>query len=221
MSVLFVAKQKPFSQEAAELATKHFSQAEIIFGERTQPFPSHVLSVKYDYVISYMSPWIIPQQVLDNTRIAAINFHPGPPEYPGIGCTNFALYNEEKEFGITVHHMLAKADTGNVILVKRFPIFENDSVFSLSHRCYGYIYAAFTELFPFLLSKKLLPSSAENWKRKPYTRKELDALCEIRKDMTDAEIKKRVRATAFPGMPGAYIVLAGVRFAAMVKEDGM
>ena len=45
----------------------------------------------------------------------------------------------------------------------------------------------------------------EQWLRKPYTRRELDALCEIRLDMSDDEINRRVKATTYPDMPGAYI----------------
>lgn len=83
-----------------------------------------------------MSPWIIPKGLLERVVKGAINWHPGPPEYSRIGCTNFAIYNNEKEFGITCHYMLDKVDTGKIIGVKRFSILENDTVFSITQKCY-------------------------------------------------------------------------------------
>ncbi|BCB96339.1 hypothetical protein JZK55_12610 [Dissulfurispira thermophila] len=223
MKILFLAKQKPFSQEAAEIIKSNFfSSSKIIFGSVGEPFPAQLLTNHFDYVISYISPWIVPEQVLGNTKVAAINFHPGPPEYPGIGCTNFAIYNNEKEFGITVHHMTERVDSGNIITVKRFPIFDGDTVYSLTQRCYAYIYMAFVEIFSLILSNKPLPKSEEQWKRKPFTRKELNDLCRITSNMSEEEIKRRVRATTYPKMPGAFIEFAGIKFsvdASTVKES--
>ena len=212
IKILFLTKHKPFSADAAELIRCHFPSSEIVFGERDEAFPLNLLGKQFDYVISYISPWIVPKDILDSTKIAAINFHPGPPEYPGIGCTNFAIYNHEKEFGITIHHMEEKPDSGDIITVKRFPTFDNDTVYSLTQRCYAYIYMEFVEIFSLILSNKTLSKSEEKWKRKPFTRNELNELCKITKDMPEYEIKRRIRATTYPDMPGAFIELGGVKF---------
>lgn len=212
MNILFIAKHKPFSEEAAALVHSNMDNAKIVYGEVGDPFPPALIEEKFNYLISYISPWIIPKQVLDNINIAAINFHPGPPEYPGIGCTNFAIYNGEKEFGITVHHMAEKVDAGDIIMVKRFPLFENDTVFSLTQRCYIYIYTAFIDVLNIIVSDGLLPESSEYWRREPYKRSELDALCAIKTDMSNEEIERRIRATSYPQMPGAFIELAGYKF---------
>lgn len=165
MRVLFLAKKKPFAEDAAEIVKLNsFPTSEIIFGNINDPFPHHVLKEHFDYVISYISPWIVPKDILYSTKIVAINFHPGPPEYPGIGCTNFAIYNCEKEFGITVHHMEEKPDTGDIITVERFPIFNNDTVYSITQRSYAYIYMSFMKIYSLILSHKPLPKSEKRWK---------------------------------------------------------
>ena len=212
MKILFLAKHKPFSENAAELIERHSNKAMVVFGETSDPFPKNLLNQEIDYLISYISPWIVPKEVLEATKVASINFHPGPPEYPGIGCTNFAIYNGEREFGITVHHMKEKVDTGDIISVKPFPIFSNDTVYSLTQRCYAYIYTVFTEIFYLILSNKPMPKSKERWKREPYTRRELNDLCVITDKMADDEVLRRIKATTYPGMPGAIIERAGIRF---------
>jgi methionyl-tRNA formyltransferase len=123
------------------------------------------------------------------------------------------LYDGAKEFGITVHHMKPKVDSGEIIMVKRFPVSENETVWTLSQKCYAYIFTAFCELLPlFKEGDGFRGMSNEIWKRKPYTRKELDALCEITEDMSDDEVRRRVRATTYPNMPGAYIKKGGHKF---------
>lgn len=203
MSILFLAKNKPFAQDAAELLLRHDETAQIIFGDRKDSFPGRLVGQRYDYVISYISPWIVPSRVLDATTKSAINFHPGPTNYPGIGCTNFAIYHEEKEYGITVHYMKDKVDTGEIIHVERFPIFEKDNVYTLTQRCYAYIFIAFVKMLPYILRGEALPRSEETWQRRPFTRQDLNALCRLTRDMDEDEVRKRTRATEYPGMPGA------------------
>ena len=56
-----------------------------------------------DYIFSFRSKYIVPIKILKKTKIAAINFHPGPPNYRGIGCINFSILNNEKFYGLTCH----------------------------------------------------------------------------------------------------------------------
>lgn len=48
-----------------------------------------------------------------------------------------------------------------------------------------------------ILQGRPLPASDEKWKRKPYTRKELNELCEIKPGMSDEEINRRIKATTY------------------------
>jgi len=198
MKVLFIGKEgDSYSKTAADFVQLHFKEAVIVFSKRTEPVPEYLHEWEGDILISYLSQWIIPGSVLQKARKAAINLHPGPPEYPGIGCTNFAVYNKEKEFGITCHHMLDKVDSGSIIAVRRFPIFENDTVYSITQRCYTEILHLFYELASNLLTDQPFPESPELWKRKPYTRKQLNELCELKPDMDNEEIALRIKATTY------------------------
>lgn len=198
LQILFIGKKNDFfSEQAAAFISVHYTSAKIIYSAREDKFPEELFSWKGDLIISYLSQWIIPKSLLEKAEMAALNFHPGPPEYPGIGCTNFAIYNEAEEFGVTCHHMNAKVDTGQIVAVDRFPLFENDTVYSLTQRCYSHILNMFYNLFYLLMSDEKLPGNQEPWKRKPYLRKELNELCKLTPEMTLNEIERRIKATTY------------------------
>ena len=75
-----------------------------------------------------------------------------------------------------------------------------------------HLLALFYEICTLIVQDLELPVSGEVWRREPYTRRQLDALCEIRPDMPREEIGRRIRATHFPGYPGPYVELGGKRF---------
>ena len=213
-SLLMIGKKDDtHCAKAMQHAGAVFGETEFRLAQRGDAWPDDIDGWKGDYVISYLSPFIVPKAVLERVRRAAINFHPGPPEYPGIGCTNFAIYNGETEFGVTCHHMAAQVDTGAIVAVNRFPLSPGDSVLALTRRCYEAILEMFFEISSLIAADKPLPTSAETWRRKPYKRRELDALCRITGDMKADEVTRRVRAVTYPGAPGAFIDVHGYRFA--------
>src|SRR5262249_46990407 len=87
-----------------------------------------------DYLFSFLSPAIIPENLLTRVTKAAINFHPAPPEHPGVGSASYAIYDEESHFGVTVHRMHKVVDSGEILKVLRFPILPNDTCESLFDR---------------------------------------------------------------------------------------
>ena len=198
LKILFIGKAgDPWSESAADLTRKHFPGARIVFSRRSDPFPANLLEWEGDLLISYLSQWIIPAALLGKAGIAAINFHPGPPEYPGIGCTNFAIYNGEKEFGVTCHHMQAKVDTGSIIAVRRFPVAADDTVYTVTQNCYRAIGELYREMLTWFITHHSFPVSEENWTRKPFTRKQLNELCLLQPGMSAEEIALRLKATTY------------------------
>jgi methionyl-tRNA formyltransferase len=198
LRILFLRKKdNPYAQRAEDFVRNHFRQPLIFAGGRKDKLPGQVLNWKGDVLISFISSWIYPGSLLSNAAMAAINFHPGSPEYPGTGCTNFAIYNGEKEYGVTCHHMNAGVDSGKIIAVKRFSIKETDTVYGVTQHCYKLIEEIFYEIMNGFLNGQPLPVTNEQWKRKPFTRKQLDELCTITPDMTEEEIRKRIKATTY------------------------
>ena len=94
MKICFLTKQEKPGVKEALIATKNvMKNIDIFDGDLDSSFPEKVMAEDYDILISYISPWIVPKSVLDKIKKWSINFHPGPPEYPGVGCFNFAIFN--------------------------------------------------------------------------------------------------------------------------------
>ena len=209
---LFTKRNKITTNEVIQHLEQCSNELIVYEGTVGDDFPEEANNSSPDILISYISPWIIPKKVLNNTKLYNINFHPGGPDYPGIGCFNFAIYNNEPTYAVTSHVMEEKVDIGKIISVKRFELLESDTVYSLSIKSYENMLSLFNEVMDYIIKNKRLPICEQRWERKPYTRKELEELCVVTPDMTRKEIEKRIKSTTYPGMPGAYIELFGKRF---------
>lgn len=211
-SIIVFAKDKYGLTDVINYLKSNFTNVRVFKGSVGDKFPEKAYSGKYDICFSYMSPWIIPQKMLLRIKEFAVNFHPGPPEYRGIGCTNFAIYNNETKYGVTAHLMKPKVDSGEIINVRYFPILPGDTLFSLTQKCYKQILKLFYDVLSYYIKNGKLPESNKKWSRHLYTRQELNELCRIRNGMPPIEVKKRIKATNFPNMPKAYIQMFGCRF---------
>lgn len=211
-SLLFLGKAEDLDcARALEFCQGAFAPLTHCMGRWGDPLPPAVQAWEGDYIISYLSRWVVPDALLKRARKAAINFHPASPEYPGIGCNNFALYEDAKEYGVTCHHMAPKVDTGRIIAVRRFPVYPQDDVDALLKRTYENQIALFFEIAGQMAEGKGLPVSAETWTRPPFTRKQFNELFRITPEMSKDEIARRVRAVSYgPFQP--YVEIEGFRF---------
>jgi len=218
--ILFLGKEKDeHCSKALDFIKSNFEDVSVYLGKWGDPFPEDVGWWDGEYIISYLSRWVIPEYLINKAKIAAINFHPASPNYPGIGCNNFALYEGAEDYGVTCHHMASKVDTGKIIAVKRFPIFQNDDVYSLLLRTYDFQLALFYEIIGDILKDKPLPSSSEIWTRKPFSRKEFNLLNVIDSAMPREEVERRIRATSY-GEFQPTIEVAGHIFELKTKKNG-
>lgn len=217
-SILLLSKDTLWCHAAERFVRALVPEVVVCAGGRSDPLPGETVEWTGDYIISFLSPWIVPPDVLARARVAALNFHPAPPEYPGIGCYNFALYDGVDGYGVTCHHMAARVDSGPLVRVARFPVFPGDTVELLKERSMVFLLQLFYEVIATIVAGQPLPVSAESWTRRPYTRRELDALCRITPDMPRGEIDRRIRATTFPSAPGPYLEIGDRRFEPIVPK---
>ena len=211
-SVLFLtAKDDLFAEIASKYLSSKFQNCQIYCSEWGQKFPEELESWTGDYIISFLSRWIVPQKILKLAKRECINFHPGPPEYPGIGCTNFAIYEGASQFGVTCHRMESKVDTGDIISTMNFPIDASETIENLHDKTRHALLNLFKDIIQKISENKSLTSSSENWTRPPFTRSQLDELARINFSMNADEVNRRIRATSFKNWQ-PYIEFQGFRF---------
>jgi hypothetical protein len=71
--------------------------------------------------------------------------------------------------------------------------------------------ALFFEVAQTMAEGKILPTSAETWTRPPFSRKQFDELFRITPDMSEDEIRRRIRAISYKHWQ-PYIDLGEFRF---------
>jgi methionyl-tRNA formyltransferase len=210
--IVLLSKRDEWSERAGQVA-------EIAFGERLiwlrgsvgDPLPREALPARMPWLISFLSPWIVPGAMLSAAG-AAINFHPGSCDYPGIGCYNFCLYEGAATYGATCHYMNPKVDTGAVIEERCFPVLPHETVETLKFRTMVVMLGLFHDIVARISSDQPMPQSSRSWTRKPFTRAELNALATVAPGMGADEVARRVRATTYPGYPGPVLVVGDVVF---------
>ena len=173
----------------------------LVSSKPNQKIPRKIFRWKGEYIFSFRSYYILPMAIINKARVAAINFHPGTPQYRGIGCTNFAILNSAKFFGSTCHKISKKIDNGKIINVERFPIRKNDNINSVLRKTYNLQVGQFKKLvFNLYKDEKNLKimikkSQKESWSKRKYTRKELNELYKLNNYFNNNYLQKYLRAT--------------------------
>ena len=82
---------------------------------------------------------ILPQELLDCPPLGCINVHSSLlPRYRGAAPINWAILNGDNETGVTIMHMAAELDAGDIILQASTPIASDEDA--------GQLYARLAEL---------------------------------------------------------------------------
>jgi len=88
-----------------------------------------------DLLFSFYYRQLLPPEVLAVARLGAFNMHGSLlPRYRGRAPVNWAVLNGETETGATLHHMLAKADAGDIVDQERVPIGPEDTAAEVGTR---------------------------------------------------------------------------------------
>lgn len=211
MRLLFLRKQDCGHSDKAESYLRQlFDEVTAVrstkIGDR---LPEDIRETHFDAVFAFRSHIIIPDWLIEATTVC-LNFHPGPPERPGIGCVNFALYDGDPEYGSTCHFVVREIDAGAIVSVKRFPIDPSDSVASVLTRTYDYLLCQLYDVAPVVASGEIPPASDEKWTRKATRKRDLDALMDVPAEASREEIARIVRATSF-GDFGPHMTVDGKR----------
>jgi len=100
-------------------------------------FIERMVGYNCDLFVSMSFNQIFRKELINLPVLKTINCHAGKlPFYRGRNILNWALINDEKEFGITVHYVDEGIDTGNIIQQTCYPITDADDYATLLERAY-------------------------------------------------------------------------------------
>ena len=221
LKVLFLGRARcEFSTRCVKLLEEMGLELTIVLSEsRKQDLFSHVAEWHGDYLLSFRNLYVVPKALLDQASVAAVNFHPGPPEYPGSGCLNFALYEFAPTYGVTAHYMVETVDEGEIIDCRRFPIEPDDNVDSLLAKTHEALFGLFVDF-----AREVLPkgsnaldelaskNSNQRWSGKRRKMSEIDALQQVAVDISPEELSRIIRSTHTEEFP-VVLDLHGKKFA--------
>ena len=185
------------------------------FGEKINI--SKFNKINFDYIFCFRSYYILKKEFLKKCKKAAINFHPGTPKYRGIGCVNFALLNNEKYYGCTAHIINQKIDNGKILSVKKFKVRINDNVQSCLEKTYKLMFKQAKITINLLLKNEnnlarlIQKNKRIKWSKKITTKKDLEKIYLIKKNISKKDFSKQIRATKTK-LFKPYISLYGKKF---------
>lgn len=146
-------------------------------------------------LVAFTTLVVVPGDILAQLGYGAYNFHPGPPEYPGLSPAHFALYDGARGFGATAHRMVARVDSGPIVAVARFDVADGASLHSLEIGAFQQLARLFWDLSAALATQESpLDELPVAWGHKRSTRRSTEAMCAISPEIEAAELHRRVAA---------------------------
>ena len=151
---------------------------------------------------------LLPDAALRAAPLGAYNLHGSLlPAYRGRAPVNWMLVNGEREAGVTLHHMVARADAGDIVGQRAVAIDDSDTALTLYRKLVPAGVALLTEMHPLIVAGRA-PRRPQDLSRGSYfgRRRPEDGRIDWR--WPARRIFNLVRAVTHP-YPGAFCALGG------------
>jgi methionyl-tRNA formyltransferase len=108
-----------------------------------------IAALKPAVIYSFSYRYLIPETLLALAPRGAFNLHPSLlPAYRGRAPVNWVLVNGERETGVTLHHMVARADAGDIVGQRAVAIDDSDTALTLYRKLVPLGVELVTEMHP-------------------------------------------------------------------------
>ena len=169
-------------------------------------------TMDYDILISVQFHEILKKHHIESAKEIAVNLHMAPlPEYRGCNQFSFAIIDEAKEFGTTIHKMEPGIDSGDILFERRFPIPDSIFVEDLYEITYNESVLLFQNSIGKLISGDYTLKPQSSFHNRPkgfHLRNEIDELKKLDLSWPRDKIERYIRATSMPGFDGPYFTVA-------------
>jgi methionyl-tRNA formyltransferase len=185
---------------------------------------ARIAAIQPAVIYSFYYRNLIPDEVLRLAPRGAFNLHGSLlPKYRGRAPVNWMLVNGEREAGATLHHMVARADAGDIVAQRAVPITDDDTAITLYHKLVPLAATILRECHPLIVAgtaprrRQILAEGSYYGRRRPEDGR-IDWTWPARR------IFNLVRAVTHP-YPGAFCEAGGRRLliwrARIANESGI
>lgn len=217
--VLFIGKEgDKYSTKYYLYLKKNFKHVSVIYNNlfNHKQIQKRIKNWKGDYIFCFRSNYLLKKSEIKKVSKNVINFHPGSPQYRGIGCVNFAIMNKEKRYGSTVHLIdTEKIDNGKIVDVVLWKIKNASSVEEILLKTYEKQFNQFKRVIKYIKKDNLEFLIKKNkkykWSKKLYTKNDLNNLYLIDVNVKKKYFQKILKATITEKFK-PYIILHGKKF---------
>ena len=156
-----------------------------------------------DYIFSFYYRDLLPESILAKAGKGAFNLHGSLlPRYRGRAPLNWVLVNGEDRTGLTLHHMVARADAGDIVGQCEVSIDEADTAHTLQQKMAAAAARLLAELLPAIKSGTA-PRSPQDETQATYVGRRTPADGFIDWQQPARTVRNLVRAVTQP-YPGAF-----------------
>ncbi|MCC6471882.1 MAG: hypothetical protein IT563_26450 [Alphaproteobacteria bacterium] len=178
--------------------------------------------LSFDLGISLQFDRVLPAAIVERPRKGFVNIHLGPlPRFRGANSVMHAIRLARRDnhwsFGVTLHYLAAKVDTGPIIDLAECPIFEDDTAYTLHSRASDLVPGLFQRNIHRLVeSPGHVPSRPQEGTSYVFRKGEVEHAIDLA--LPPDEIYDRIRALTFPGKPRPYAIVGGRRIYLSLDE---
>ena len=170
--VLFVTEASPWGKLGFDVVEAALPSVTPVFWSPGMTKPD-LSGWRGKWILSFKADLILSRSTLERAKEGALNFHPSPPKYRGLGGYWWALHNGDKSFGVTAHHMDEQIDHGEIIKTDSFAILPRETVESLKERAAIHSLRLLRATVEDIQSGRPFAPCGAKWEPHLYTSKEL------------------------------------------------
>ncbi len=211
IAALFTHEDDPQEEiwwrSCAELAARH--SIPVFSPERVNAdVIAQVAALQPEIIYSVYYRYLLPDAILNWATIGAFNLHGSLlPKYRGRAPVNWMLVNGEREAGMTLHYMVARADAGDIVAQRSCVIDDSDTALTLYRKLVPLGAEIMREYHPLIVTGRA-PRTKQDLSHGSYFGRRRPADGRIDWRWPARRIFNLVRAVTHP-YPGAFCFAAG------------
>lgn len=199
----------------------NLEKSKIIFNDELQNenVISKLISYKVNFILLAWWPYKIKEPILSIPLIGVLNFHPSLLPYNRGKNYNFWTIVEDSPFGVSIHFIDEKIDTGDIVFQRKIKKDWTDTGETLYKKASETMLNLFYDKYKEIREQKFNRISQDKTKGSFRWAKEmaLASKIELNSTYTARELLNLLRAKSFPPHPGIWFEENGEKYEVLIN----